>query len=186
MAAVYSWPLETITEPLSSSVVAASSVFLLLLKSGGDLRKLNSGSLDPLRERPYMVGQLRQHGRGPSLAPLLLQRPHRPTEVIAVLAEEGRRPMRPPVLREAIRLPHLPRVPVAVRPVVPLPELCVVRPARRRGGQRRLHRRGGAEDHPPGHLHHTPLLPRLVHRGIVQSRGRHLVGTPRPPRPAGP
>src|SRR5271157_4697872 len=128
-----------------------------------------------------MIGQLRHHGRCLSLAAPRLQGPHRPAEVVTVLAEEGCRPMNPPVLREAIRLPHLPRVPVAIRAVVPLHERRVDRAARHRIGQRRLHRRGGAEDHPRCHIHHPPLLPRLVHRGIIQPLGRHLVGTPRSP-----
>jgi hypothetical protein len=128
----------------------------------------------------------RRGNRRSSLAALHLQGPHRPAEVVTVLAEEGRRPMRPPVLRGAVRLPRLPRVAVAVRPVVPLHERRVDRPAGRRCGQRRLHRRDGPEDHPRRHLHHPPLLPGLVHGGIIQPRGRHFVRAPRPAAPAGP
>ena len=89
--------------------------------------------------------------------------------------------MNPPVLREAIRLPNLPRVPVPVRTVVTLHERRVHRPAHLRIGQRRLHRRGGPEDHPPHHIHHSALLPRLVHRGVIQLRRRHLKRLPRLP-----
>src|SRR4051794_9087147 len=92
--------------------------------------------------------------------------------------------MNPPVLREAIRLPDLPRVPV--RAVVTLHERRVDRPAHPRTGQRRLQPRGGAEDQPRRHLDHPTLLPRLVHRGIMQPRGGHLVRAPRPAPLAGP
>ena len=115
---------------------------------GRDLHKLYSRTLDPLRQGPHVIRQLRHHGRCPSPAALGLQRPHRPAEVGAVVAEEGRRPMRPPVLRDAIRLPDLPCIAVAVRPVVPLHERRVDRAAGRRGLQRRRYRRGRAEAHP--------------------------------------
>ena len=95
-------------------------------------------------------------------------------------------PMNPPVLREAIRLPNLRRVPVPVRTVVTLPERRVHRPAHLRIGPRRLHRRGGPEDHPAHHIHHSARLPRRVHRGIMQLRRCHLERLPRPPRLAGP
>lgn len=94
--------------------------------------------------------------------------------------------MNPPILREAVRLPRPSRVAVAVRPVVPLHERRVDRPAHRRRLQRGRHRRRGAEDHPRLHRHHPPLLPRLMHRRIIQPRGCHLVRLPRSPRPAGP
>src|SRR5260370_19825075 len=133
-----------------------------------------------------MIRQLGHHGGCSILTSFRLQRPHCPTEVVTVHREERDRAMDPPVLREAIGLPHLPRVPVPVRTVVTLHERYVHRATRARFGQRRLHRRHGAEDHPRRHLHHAALLPGLVHRGIVQTRRRHLVRLPRPPRLAGP
>jgi hypothetical protein len=67
-----------------------------------DLRKLPSRSLEPHRQSPHVIRQLRQYGRCPSGAALGLQCPHPPAEVGAVLAEEARRPMGPPALREAL------------------------------------------------------------------------------------
>src|SRR5438309_7955 len=90
------------------------------LDSGGDLRKLNRRTPDPLRERPHMIRQLRGHRRCPLRARTGLERPHRPAEVRAIHREECHRAMDPPILREAIRLPRLPRVSVAVRTVVAL------------------------------------------------------------------
>src|SRR3954468_3279325 len=89
---------------------------------GGDLRKLNRRTPDPLRERPHMIRQLRGHRRCPLRARTGLERPHRPAEVRAIHREECHRAMDPPILREAIRLPRLPRVSVAVRTVGPLHE----------------------------------------------------------------
>ena len=89
-----------------------------------------------------MIGQPGRHRRRPLLPLALLvplpQRPHRPAEVVAVHREVGHRLVHPPVLAEPVRLPRLPRVAVPVRPVLPLHERRVDRPAHRRRAQRRL------------------------------------------------
>src|SRR6202521_2248159 len=129
-----------------------------------------------------MISQFCHHSWRSILTRFRLQRPHRPAEVVTVHREERDRAMNPPVLREAIRLPHLPRVPVTVGTVVPLHECRVDPVAHPRFDQRRLHRGGGAEDHPRHHIHHPAFLPSLMHRGIMQPRRRHLLRAfPRPP-----
>src|SRR3978361_506991 len=81
-----------------------------------------------------MIGEPRRHRRTPLLPSTLGsvegQRPHRPAEVVAVQAQVRHRLVIPPVLAESVRLSGLPGVAVAVRPVLPLDERRVDRPAR--------------------------------------------------------
>ena len=58
----------------------------------------------------------------------LTQRPHRPAEVVAVQGEVAHLLLHLPVLREAVRLPYLPRITVAIRAV----SMAVPRVARHR------------------------------------------------------
>ena len=97
-----------------------------------------------------MVGQPRRHRRRPLPHPPMLvpftQRPNSPTEIIAVNCEIGHRFMHLPILRERVRLPHLPGVAMPVRRVVPLQERHVHLPADLRAPQRPSQRRHRPED----------------------------------------
>ena len=62
-----------------------------------------------------------------------------------------------------------------IRPVLPLHQRRVDRPARLRHAQGRDHRRHRAEDHSRGNRNHAALLSRLLHHGIGQALPRDLV-----------
>src|ERR1039458_3091148 len=96
----------------------ANGITLSVLSHGRDLRKLNSRAGEPFRKRPHMIRQLRQHGWCSILVSIRPQRPHWPAEVVTVHGEERDGAMNPPVLREAVGLPRLPRIAVAVRALV--------------------------------------------------------------------
>ncbi len=81
----------------------------------------------------------------------------------------------PPVLRESVGLPSLPRVAVAVRRVLPLHERRVDRPTDPRQAQRQPHRRHRPEDDSGADRDDPPLLPPLRDHGVAQARRRGLV-----------
>src|SRR4051794_8583555 len=85
---------------------------------GGVLASLNTWHHNPFMRRPDVVGQPGRHrGRplpGPPTVIAILERSYRPTKIIAVHREIGHRLVTPPVLRERVTLPHLPRVLVPV------------------------------------------------------------------------
>src|SRR5438445_13850384 len=101
--------------------------------SGRVLSALNGWHRDPFTHRPDVVGQTRRHRRRPLPYPAvlvpILQRPHGPAEIIAIYREIGHRLVHPPILRERVRLPHLPGIPVPVGRVVSLQERHVDPPA---------------------------------------------------------
>jgi hypothetical protein len=81
-----------------------------------------------------------------------------------------------PVLRETLTLAALAGLAVAIRPVVPFAKGSVDGLADHRLRQRHHDPQYGAEDHAEVHLHHPPLLPRLVDRGVLQLWRRPFVG----------
>src|SRR3972149_5821089 len=139
-----------------------------------------------------MIRQAGDHGRGPltplTIGYLLAEGSHGAAEVVAVHREVGHRLMYVPVLREAVTLSHLAGVTVAVGAVVPLHQGGVdsLADPRLLQGCRQRHQR--SEDPSEVDLHHPPLFPRFVDRGVLQPLGRDLVrtlGTPRPASPLG-
>src|SRR5262249_56865693 len=91
---------------------------------GGRRRAWAAGDGHPSLHRQDVVRQPRRHRRRPLLPPpigaTLPQRPDRPAEVVTVQRQPPHRLVDPPVLGEAVRLPRLPPVAVAVRPVATL------------------------------------------------------------------
>jgi hypothetical protein len=81
--------------------------------------------------------------------------------------------MHRPVLRECVRLSHLPPVVVPVRRVLTLHERGVDPSARLRLRQHRLDRRHSPEHHAGHDLDHPALLPTLLDSGVVHPRWRH-------------
>ena len=113
-----------------------------------------------------MIGQPRRHRWGPrppaALPVRLAQRPHLPTIVVAVHAEVRHRFVHLPILREAVRLAHLPGVEIAVRSVVALDEGRVDRPTDSGVLQGPLDRLEGTENRPDDDLLHARPFSRLL------------------------
>jgi hypothetical protein len=130
-----------------------------------------------------MIRQARRHRRRPlSICPLadrLAERPHWPTEVVAVHRQVCHRLVHPPVLTETIRLPRLPRVVMPVGQVLPFDERRIDRPARRRPLQRPDHRLPGPHQHGGHDRHHAALPAFLVHRRVLHLRRELTLGNHR-------
>src|SRR5215472_962621 len=79
-----------------------------------------------------------------------------------------------PILRETTRLADLATIPIAVAAIVALDKDRVHDLADQRHRQSRYHSGHGPEHHAGRHLHHTPVLPLLVNRRILQALGEYL------------